>query len=174
MIHNKWLDVLPTVLLGLRAATRSDTGVSAAQLMYGCSIRLPGDFFDVSNTATDQAMDYGYVDNLRRTISQYKAAEYSRKNTNVFVHKDLRTCQNVFLRIDTGHKALKPPYEGPYPVLSRDGKVFKLQLPGRQVNVSIDRLKPAFVINDDLSEGADPEPKTSRSRRIRKPVVRFA
>lgn len=174
--NTKWLDALPTVLLGLRAAPRSDTGVSAAQLTYGCSIRLPGDFFD--NTDRSTKMDYDYVDNLRRAIGEYKEAGYSKKNPNIYVHQDLQTCKNVFLRVDTGHRSLQPPYEGPYPVLRRDKKVFTLQLPGREANISIDRLKPAYVININHFDGsnttsADDVNALQPGRQI-KHVVRFA
>lgn len=54
----------------------------------------------------------------------------------------------VFLRDDAVHKSLKPPYEGPYKVLEPNSKVFIMKLPGREVTVSIDRLKPAFMIYD--------------------------
>lgn len=40
-----WVDELPTVMLGLRAAVRADTNLSAAELTYGSSIKLPGEFY---------------------------------------------------------------------------------------------------------------------------------
>ena len=40
-----WMLNLPLVLLGLRAATREDAPLSPAHLVYGCPLRLPGDFF---------------------------------------------------------------------------------------------------------------------------------
>jgi len=43
--HGKWVDALPTIMLGLRTTLQSDTGVSASQLVTGESMRLPGDFF---------------------------------------------------------------------------------------------------------------------------------
>jgi hypothetical protein len=45
-----------------------------------------------------------------------------------FVHKDLHSCTHVFLRQDTPHRALVPPYSGPYLVLSRTPKTFTLLL----------------------------------------------
>lgn len=45
---DSWVQELPTALLGLRAAVRVDTNVSSAELVYGTSIRLPGDFYDNS------------------------------------------------------------------------------------------------------------------------------
>ncbi|GFT20398.1 transposon Tf2-6 polyprotein [Trichonephila clavipes] len=45
--HNniRWTESLPTVLLGLRAAIRPDISYTIAQMVYGTSIKLPGEFF---------------------------------------------------------------------------------------------------------------------------------
>ncbi|BES90713.1 Reverse transcriptase (RNA-dependent DNA polymerase) [Nesidiocoris tenuis] len=40
----KWSRTLPTVLLGLRAAFNPDSGVSIAEMVYGTTIKLPGEF----------------------------------------------------------------------------------------------------------------------------------
>ncbi|GFT77329.1 transposon Tf2-9 polyprotein [Trichonephila clavipes] len=44
--HNniRWTESLPTVLLGLRAAIRPDISYTIAQMVYGTSIKLPGEF----------------------------------------------------------------------------------------------------------------------------------
>lgn len=46
--ETSWVDKVPTTLLGLRAAIRSDNGVSATEITYGRTIRLPGDFYEDS------------------------------------------------------------------------------------------------------------------------------
>lgn len=174
--NTNWLDALPTVLLGLRAAPRNDTGVSAAQMTYGTTMRLSGDFF-TDAPITSQSVDYTYVDQLRNTINEFKSTAQLRNNNKTFVHKDLRTCENVYLRIDSGKKSLQAPYDGPYPVLHRDEKVYRIQLPGREVNVSIDRLKPAYSLNEDNREhncSYNHNTKTTRYGRKITPVVRFA
>ncbi|KYB29887.1 hypothetical protein TcasGA2_TC034537 [Tribolium castaneum] len=43
-----WTEHLPTVLLGLRTVIRDDTPVSASEMVYGSTIRLPGEFFQDS------------------------------------------------------------------------------------------------------------------------------
>lgn len=146
-----WTEQIPTVLLGLRAALRSDTDVSAAQLTYGCSVRLPGDFLSAVPTNDDVIMDSAFVDQLRDTIRRLKPTpSQPHSNTRpIFVHRDLMTCEQVFVRVDAVRKPLQAPYDGPYRVLKRDDKVFTLQLPNRQTNVSIDRLKPAYTITEE-------------------------
>ncbi|GIY32064.1 hypothetical protein CDAR_411481 [Caerostris darwini] len=74
---------------------------------------------------------------------------YQSKNKckqKIFIPKDLYTCSHVFLRIDRVKKPLEPPYEGPYLVLQRSPKNFLLSIKNKQVNISVDRLKPAYVL----------------------------
>lgn len=40
-----WLEHLPLVLLGLRSAVKDDLRCSSAEIMYGTTLRLPGQFF---------------------------------------------------------------------------------------------------------------------------------
>ncbi|GFR07315.1 retrovirus-related Pol polyprotein from transposon 412 [Trichonephila clavata] len=66
----------------------------------------------------------------------------------IFVSKDLATCNHVFLRTDSLRKGLQPPYEGPYKVVDRTEKVFRIVRHGKEVSVSIDRLKPAYILKE--------------------------
>lgn len=146
----KWTDELPTVLYGLRAMPRSDTGVSAAELTFGKTIRLPGDFYDKSSTGINDS--YEFVDRLRDVIRNLKPRPTKQRDTrHIFIHPDLSTCSHVFVRVDLVKKSLQPPYDGPYLVLNRSEKWFELQIKGKQVKVSIDRLKPAYIFNDNFN-----------------------
>ena len=149
-----WVKELPTVLFGLRAAIRSDTGYSAAELVYGSTIRLPGDFFEQGQTQ-NQNMD-SYVEELKKTIGNFMPHNRENKAHSSFVHPELETCENVFIRNDTVRKPLQPPYDGPYRVISRKKKNYVIQLNNRQACISIDRLKPAFLLKDD-DEGNNKE-----------------
>lgn len=178
---SQWFDELPTILLGLRATPRTDTGVSAAQLTYGRSLRLPGDFFHSSTT--DKNMDGNYVERLQQTIQELKPvpAHPHSNSRAIFVHPDLGTCEQVFVRVDAVKKPLQPPYDGPFRVLRKNDKTFTIQLPGRQATISIDRLKPAYTLAHEeqsttptsilRSNGA---PRQTRSGRVVKLPVRFA
>ena len=47
---------------------------------------------------------------------------------------------------------LQPRFDGPFEVVKRDKKDYVIEINNRDVAVSIDRLKPAFVVPDDLED----------------------
>lgn len=150
-----WVDELPTVLFGLRAAVRADTGFSSAELTYGRTIRLPGDFYDVNKIHYENIEEY--VSKLRDIIIKYKPTKRENVDSrNFFVHKDLESCEYVFIRNDTVRRPLQHPYDGPYRVIARNNKVFKIQLSNRETNISIDRLKPAYILVDKDTANCTP------------------
>ncbi|GBP70477.1 hypothetical protein EVAR_56144_1 [Eumeta japonica] len=55
---------------------------------------------------------------------------------------------HVFLREDRRRGALQPAYSGPHKVIQRNDKVFKIAVKGKEVTVSLDRLKPAYILAD--------------------------
>lgn len=60
-----------------------------------------------------------------------------------FVHRDFSTCAYIFVRIERVRKPLEHPYEGSYNVAERiSGNVFKLEIVGKHVNISFDRIQP--------------------------------
>lgn len=64
--NQSWDDELPTVLLGLRAVPRYDTGISAAEMVFGQKFRLPGDFYIEAETKPID--NFTYVDKLRSIV----------------------------------------------------------------------------------------------------------
>lgn len=43
------MDALPLVLLGIRTALKEDIASTAAEMVYGTTLRLPGEFFTPLN-----------------------------------------------------------------------------------------------------------------------------
>lgn len=43
---DRWTEVLPTVLMGIRAAWKDDIQATPAELVYGGTLRLPGQFLN--------------------------------------------------------------------------------------------------------------------------------
>ncbi|GFX57139.1 retrovirus-related Pol polyprotein from transposon opus [Trichonephila clavipes] len=113
--HNniRWTESLPTVLC-LRAAIRPDISYTIAQMVYGASIKLPGEFFDPPTINMDPQ---NFVSKLQQRMAELKPLKSpSNRKQIIFVHKDLKSCSHVFICIDRVKKALEPPYEGPYAV----------------------------------------------------------
>lgn len=145
--NSSWIDELPLVMLGLRAAGRSDNGISPAEMTFGKVLRLPGEFFDKTKH-TEPCEPLDLVKNIRDAIRKLKPIPTAtRDKRTLFVHPDLSTCNYVFVRNDTVRKSLQPPYDGPYKVLERSLKTYLIQDTNRQTRVSIDRLKPAYLLN---------------------------
>ena len=86
------------------------------------------------------------MDNLKPIKTRYAT------NQKIFVHKNLMSCSHVFVRIDRVKKPLEPPYTGPFQVLDRNEKYFSVLIKDKTVNISIDRLKPAYMLTTDIDD----------------------
>ncbi|XP_051162403.1 uncharacterized protein K02A2.6-like [Leptopilina boulardi] len=146
--HSRWTEILPTVLLGIRAAWKDDLQSTAAEMVYGQTLRLPGELLTSSSQSSTATAEY--VQTLRNHIQQLRPVNGSRHGERrTFIFKDLATAESVFLRHDGPKSRLQLPYDGPFKVVSRSEKAFKINMNGREVTVSIDRLKPAYVMEDN-------------------------
>lgn len=56
----------------------------------------------------------------------------------------------MFIRADRLKRPLQTPYDGLYRVLKRSKKWFRNQMGEKEDSVSIDRLKPAFFLKEDI------------------------
>ncbi|GFX16678.1 retrovirus-related Pol polyprotein from transposon opus [Trichonephila clavipes] len=84
--HNniKWTESLPAVLLGLRAAIRPDISYPIAQMVYGTSIKLPGELFESLLLAWIQK---NFVAKLQQNMAELKPLKSpSNRKQNIFVH----------------------------------------------------------------------------------------
>jgi hypothetical protein len=137
-----WMDHLPVVLLGIRSAWREGLDAAPADLLYGTSLRLPG---ELAGAPSDFEPTSAFVRNLRITMESLKPFVPSLPDRTVFQPKDLRSTSHVYVRNDAVRKPLQRPYDGPFPVVSRHSKHFILSRSGKHDSVSIDRLKPAYL-----------------------------
>ncbi|KAF5283067.1 hypothetical protein FQR65_LT14084 [Abscondita terminalis] len=67
----------------------------------------------------------------------------------IFVFKDLTTCSHVFVYCNAPKGPLENPYEGPFPVISRHSRHYLVKVRNRNVPISLDRLKPAYIANEE-------------------------
>ncbi|KAL1446799.1 hypothetical protein WDU94_010884 [Cyamophila willieti] len=166
--HNStWPEALPMVLLGLRSTYKADLNTTPAELVYGQQLQLPADIV-VKSTPISHDHTTTFVSRLRnhmRQIVSKPTAHHSNNQSRSYIPPDLRTCSYVFVRNDAVKPPLQPPYNGPYRVLERTDKVFKLLINDKESSISIDRLKPAYLESDSHVQ--------TRSGRIVHPPQRF-
>ena len=126
--------------MGIRTAVKDDIQCTTAELVYGTTLRLPGEFFDATTTSTD--------DPTKAIMSQLKPPPVRQQlQHKSYVSNALSHCTHVFVRNDKVRKPLQPRYDGPFKVLHRNNKHFTLHLKDRTDVVSLDRLKPAHIDN---------------------------
>jgi len=90
----------------------------------------------------------------------------------VFVRSQLSSSTHVFVRVDAKRPPVQHRYDGPYAVLDRREKIFNVQMSSKQSWISVDRLKPAFILNDNppadhtyaASEVVQPSPQAKHVR----------
>ena len=169
-----WVDAFPLVLLGIRTALKEDICCSAAELVYGTTLHLAGEFFD-SDHSLPLADPAEYVAQLKATMAKLRAPPIRKQSPKkTYVSNDLASslvprpnfpnglqhfewakwawergylssCTHVYIRHDGTRKPLQRSYDGPYKVLKRDDKHFTVEVKGQQDTVSLDPLKPAHL-----------------------------
>lgn len=143
---SNWVEILPIVLLVIRTAIKEDLNATAAKMIYGTGIRLPGEFF----VSTVWQATSEYVNRLKERIEEIKPQPINRHSAkNIFIFYELAMSPYVFLCNDAV-RSLQSPYDRPYKVIQRGEKNFTIKINNRNVIVSIDRLKPAFLIKDNI------------------------
>nr|XP_054757348.1 uncharacterized protein LOC129263463 [Lytechinus pictus] len=119
-------------------------GCSAAELVFGTTVTLPAQV--VAHSQIDAADDpSNYAHRLKRMMRELHPTPTRKQHTRTQVHPELHSSSHIFLRDDAVTKPLQPPYRGPFRVICRTDKYFTIDYNGKHENVSVDRLKPAFI-----------------------------
>ncbi|CAH8493835.1 unnamed protein product [Dicrocoelium dendriticum] len=152
--NSQWSERLPIILLGIRNTIKEDIGCCPAELVFGTTLRLPGEMV-LDSRVTGEVDPTSYVTRLRQHFSTIRPTPPRISPRSQQVHPDLRTCPFVLVRVDSVRKPLTPPYEGPFKVVARKEKYFVLDRNGYQDTVSIDRLKPAYIESRSIPKPTD-------------------
>ena len=141
-----WFDALPLILLHFRTTLKPILGCSPAQLVYGTTLRIPGEFLHTSTTVTSAPV---YVQELQLLMQALQPPSVdhhlSTASSTGYVPSALQQASHVFVRHDAVRKPLQPPYDGPYAVLERTTHHFTVNINNRPQVINIQRLKPAIV-----------------------------
>ena len=103
---NKWSEILPLILFGIRNILKADLQCTPSQLVYGTTLRLPGQSFSPSSTTDlDRTI---YADRLQdmRQLSPISPRTQQRQS---HFPNDLQACSHVFIRTDSVRKPMHPP-----------------------------------------------------------------
>ena len=160
MKDSNWVDALPCVLLGIRAAPKEDLKCSSAELvtehLKKCQVMSP-------YTSTSPS-DNLFLPWLKEKIAHYQSQQMSRHSKNIAsVPKSLSTCG--FVRRDAYRPFLTPPYDGLFRVLERGEKFFTLDISGKRDSVSVDRLKSAQIDSNEQLPVTMPQ-KRGRPKKV--------
>jgi hypothetical protein len=129
-----WPDHLPWVLLELRAAPREDSGVLAAELVYGSPLSLPGQFL-----STAEPPPSSFVRQLQSSVPCVAdKSGCSPPPTPV----SLRSARFVYVRSPPVSPGLAPAFCGPYRVRVPGVKFFVIDIGGKPSAVLVDNITP--------------------------------
>ncbi|BHF78024.1 hypothetical protein SprV_0602113400 [Sparganum proliferum] len=135
-----WTDHLPLVLLGIRFFLKSDPDCSGVEIVFGATSRLPGQMISPTLTSVWES----------------------------FLEKHSSTCSHANLRCDRVRRPLEPPYDGPFRVISRGTKYFRIQRGTRKEVVIVGCLKavvpdtPPDELCGSLHPAPPPDPTSLR------------
>ena len=177
----RWTEILPLILLSIRNTVKADITCTPSQLIFGTSLRLPGQLITPASTKNDLDPTL-YADRLKSAMQLLKPISPRLLITTSHVPNNLHTCTHVFVHTDAVRKPLEPPYTGPFKILRRHTKHFTIFMYGKEQTVSIDRLKPAYLDKDILPppavrtvpapSSASPAPITNTSTTAPSPTTR--
>ena len=148
LTDNRWTKALPWVMLGLRNTPKDDLGTSAAEIMFGTTLAVPGLCWSSQQEPTPQEELRNAVSNAKQFLLTPRNVQKCKAQT--FIPNTLRAAEYAFVRDDArARSSLHSPYRGPYKIIEKNFKrnTFTLVLPSGQDTVAISRLKPAFQSN---------------------------
>ncbi len=127
-----WPDHLPWLLLGLHAAPQEDSGISAAKLVYGSPMSLPGQFLP-----TAKPPPLSSVRQLQSSV-HCVADRPGCSAPPPPLPAALRAAKFVYVRSLPLSPSLSPVYCGPYQIRAPSTKYFVVNISGSPKAVSVD------------------------------------
>ena len=118
---HQWFDNLPWILLGLRTTPKEGINATAAEMVYGDNLQVPGDFF-----TSQGKLDLHDIHQEVRKFIPCKPTY--KKNRQTYTPPNLSTTTHAFLRVDAHRPPLTPPYISPFKILQRKQKTNKLDI----------------------------------------------
>lgn len=112
--------------MAFRSIVKPDLGFSPAEMVYGRTLWLPGKFFHAVQPEPQVSKLVRALRETMHLIRPVPGTDHSKRP--IFMPKNLQSSSHVFLHVDSPRKPLQPRYDGPFAVLERNAKNYKLQL----------------------------------------------
>jgi len=154
MAHGgNWLKQLPLVLLGLRMHPDEDgscaiSRVTGEQPLIPAVLSKWADQKQISKAMQELTFPY--------RLTRGRAVKDQQ-------HSTLSKADHVWLRLDRVRRSLEAPYQGPFKVLKRHDTTFTIEVKGRPMVVSIERVKPATIPPNTKTENTCPSGHTEKT-----------
>ena len=128
-----WPQHLPWVLLNIRTGPKTDSNISAAEMVYRAALTLPAQP-PLPEETPSLVVDQQWAG---RAIPTWELPQ--RPHTQVPAH--LAAAEMVHMRKGGQAGPLVPPYSGTYKVIEKGPKYFNIDIGGQPQAVTVDRLK---------------------------------
>ncbi|GFY16606.1 RT_RNaseH domain-containing protein [Trichonephila clavipes] len=171
----RWTEVLPIILLGLRASLKEDILCTPAELVLGTTIRLPGEMFDSSKPDDDVV---NFVSKVKSHMHNHFTLNHQNTMANV-QFLSIQDCwkQHMFFFVDTCYVV---HFNNPMMALSKCKPAFflnteDLQLPQTK-NETPATVEPNATASTPATVESDPtastptQPSTRSGRKVHLPT----
>ena len=119
-----WMKHLLMALLGIRSAWRPELGGSPAELVFGTSLHLPGEFVEGTGNSFP---DHDFLSRLKTQMNSLTPSQTVHHGTHSpYIPSSLDGATHVFVRRDARAPPLTRPYQGPFKVLTAGEFFFNL------------------------------------------------
>ncbi|KAF7996116.1 hypothetical protein HCN44_010372, partial [Aphidius gifuensis] len=119
---------------------KEDIQATPAELVYGTGLRLPGEFFITNDTSTNPQIFLEKHREIMRALKPTPTAHHNK--SRMFILKDINTCSHVVQRVSDN--------------------IYKININGINKNISIQRLKPAYINKNDTDLDNNPTDKITQ------------
>ena len=172
--RKEWTRALSTVLLGLRSNVL-DVGSAPAEFMYETTLRIPGEFVFLEDFASNSRIFLKEFCERMKTIKPIPVQHRAKKKA--VMYKNLNSCTRFFFRVGTTQRSLERMYTDPHKIINdMSDRIFEIDVNDVTKQVSIDNIKPAYFLRDDIENIVHP-PALTASPKLgtyeRKKKVRF-
>ncbi|XP_028159557.1 uncharacterized protein LOC114352234 [Ostrinia furnacalis] len=127
---------------------KEDLQTSSAELVYGETLRLPREFFEPTTDTTSDLTHFSA--RLRNVVQDLQpvAGIPARPEEDIRFQGLAHSQPRFSKRRRSAWCTIQPSDTGPHAVLKRANKFFTILVKGKPLTVSIDRLKPAYLLED--------------------------